>query len=144
MLLELIGSDRHLDPAAQGFPEDFWNGRITMPEMHMAVDCGYAVNPERIRSQMEGAAVMGMTLALYSGLNYENGAVLESNFHDYPMVRFDNFPQVVHTQIVEHPFSVHAAGVGEPGVPPVAPAIANAVFNATGKRVRDLPMGETV
>jgi isoquinoline 1-oxidoreductase subunit beta len=85
-----------------------------------------------------------MTLALYSGLTYENGAVLESNFHDYPMVRSDNFPQVVHTHIVDHPFSVHAAGVGEPGVPPVAPAIANAVFNATGKRLRDLPMGETL
>jgi isoquinoline 1-oxidoreductase subunit beta len=202
MLLELIGSDRQLDPAAQGFPEDFWNygekygeypidtarlknvlnlaaekagwgrtlpegegmglavhrsfvtyvgtcarvkvvdGRISVPEMHMAVDCGFAVNPERIRSQIEGAAVMGMTLALHSGLNYEKGAVVESNFHDYPMVRADNFPQVVHTHIVEHPFSVHAAGVGEPGVPPVAPAIANAVFNATGKRIRDLPMGE--
>ena len=204
MLLELIGSDRQLDPKAQGFPEDFWNygekieeypidtgrlkgvlnlaadkagwgatlpdgegmglavhrsfvtyvaacarvkvvdGRITVPEIHMAVDCGFAANPERIRSQMEGAAVMGMTLALHSGLTYENGAVLQSNFHDYPMVRSDNFPQVVHTHIVEHPFSVHAAGVGEPGVPPIAPAIANAVFKATGKRLRDLPMGDAV
>ena len=201
MLLELIGSDRKLDPQTQGFPENFWDygevydeypidtarlknvlnlaadkagwgaempegegwglaahrsfvtyvataakvkvvdGQITVPEMHMAVDCGFAVNPERIRSQMEGAAVMGMTLALHSAITYENGAVVQSNYNDYEMVRSTNFPQVVHTHIVEHPFSVHAAGVGEPGVPPVAPAIANAVFNATGKRFRDLPFG---
>ena len=204
MLLELIGSDRTLDPPNQGFPEDFWNygesndaypidtrrlkavlnlaadkagwggslpagegwglavhrsfvtyvaaavrvkivnGVITVPEVHMAVDCGFAVNPERIRSQMEGSAVMGMTLALYSGVTYENGAVVESNYNDYPMVRSTNFPKEVHTHIVEHPFSVHAAGVGEPGLPPIAPAIANAVFNATGQRKRDLPMGETI
>ncbi|WP_119167692.1 xanthine dehydrogenase family protein molybdopterin-binding subunit [Algihabitans albus] len=119
-------------------------GRITVPEVHMAVDCGFAVNPERIRSQMEGSAVMGMTLALHSGVTYENGAVVQSNFNDYPMVRSTNFPKKVHTHIVEHPFSVHASGVGEPGLPPIAPALANAVFNATGKRLRDLPMGDTV
>ncbi len=204
MMLELIGSDRILDPPKQGFPDDFWDygevydeypidtarlknvlklaaekagwgqslpdgeglglavhrsfvtyvgsavrvkivgGKITVPEIHMAVDCGFAANPERIRSQMEGACVMGMTLALYSGVSYENGAVVQSNFNDYKMVRADNFPQKVHTHIVEHPFSVHASGVGEPGTPPVAPAIANAVFHATGKRLRDLPWGETV
>ncbi|MBX2854175.1 MAG: molybdopterin-dependent oxidoreductase [Rhodobacteraceae bacterium] len=204
MLLELIGSDRKLDPPTQGFPENFWDygevyeeypidtarlknvlnlaadksgwgaeapdgegwglavhrsfvtyvataakvkivdGQITVPEVHMAVDCGFAVNPERIRSQMEGAAVMGMTLALHSAITYEDGAVVQSNYHDYEMVRSTNFPQVVHTHIVEHPFSVHASGVGEPGVPPVAPAIANAVFNATGKRLRDLPFGESI
>lgn len=204
MLIELIGSDRTLDPKAQGFPEDFWNygevyeeypidtarlknvvdlaadeagwgkslpdgealglaahrsfvtyvgtavrvkivdGEIRVPEVHMAVDCGFAANPERIRSQMEGAAVMGMTLALHSAVTFENGAATQSNFHDYEMVRSTNYPEAVHTHIVEHPFSVHAAGVGEPGVPPIAPAIANAVFNATGKRLRDLPFGPTL
>ncbi len=204
VLLELIGSDRKLDPKAQGFPKNFWdygevydeypidtgrlknvinlaadkagwggtlpdgegmglaahrsfvtyvaaaarvridNGKIRVPEIHLAVDCGFAANPERIRSQMEGACVMGMTLALYGGVTYENGAVVESNFNDYKMVRADNFPERVHTHIVEHPFSVHAAGVGEPGVPPIAPAIANAIFNATGKRLRDLPFGDTI
>jgi isoquinoline 1-oxidoreductase beta subunit len=204
MLLELIGSDRVLDPPKQGFPENFWDygevydeypidtarlkgvlnlaadkanwginlpkgegvglavhrsfvtyvataarvkivdGRITVPEVHMAIDCGFAANPERIRSQMEGAAVMGMTIAMHSGITYENGAVSQSNFHDYQMVRSDNYPRKVHTHIVPHGFEVHASGVGEPGVPPVAPAIANAVFVATGKRMRDLPFGETV
>ncbi len=119
------------------------DGTITVPEAHMAVDCGFCVNPERVQSQMEGAAVMGMTLALYSGINYENGAVTNSNFHDYPMVRINNYPHV-HTHIVPHPFEVHATGVGEPGVPPFAPALANAIFAATGKRLRDLPFGEKV
>ncbi|MEZ5824945.1 MAG: molybdopterin cofactor-binding domain-containing protein [Geminicoccaceae bacterium] len=118
--------------------------RITVPEVHLAIDCGYAANPERIRSQLEGAAVQGMTIALKSGITFENGAVVESNFHDYDVVRADNFPMEVHTHIVDHPFEVHASGVGEPGVPPMAPAIANAIFNATGKRLRELPFGEEI
>ncbi len=120
------------------------DGTIRVPEIQIAIDCGFAANPERIRSQMEGAAVMGMTLALHSAITFENGAVLQHNFNDYPMVMSDNFPQRVVTHIVEHPFSVHAAGVGEPGVPPIAPAIANALFAATGKRIRDLPIGASV
>ncbi len=120
------------------------DGRITVPETHFAVDCGYAANPERIRSQMEGAAVMGMTLALYSGITFENGSVVQNNFYDYDVVRADNFPTDVQVHLVQHPFSVHASGVGEPGVPPFAPALANAVFNATGKRLRDLPFGDTI
>ncbi len=120
------------------------DGRVEVPEIHMAVDCGFAANPERIRSQMEGAAVMGMTLAMHSGITFENGAVVQSNFSDYQMVRTDNFPRKVTTHIVPHPFSVPAAGVGEPGVPPIAPAIANGVFFATGKRMRSLPIGDLV
>ena len=120
------------------------DGEIRVPEIHMAIDCGFAANPERIRSQMEGAAVMGMTLALHSGITFENGRVMQSNFYDYDVVRSDNFPEKVVTHIVEHPFSVHASGVGEPGVPPIAPAIMNAVFNATGQRLRSLPTGPSV
>ncbi len=87
---------------------------------------------------------MGLTLALHSGINFEKGAVTNSNYHDYPVVRMDSYPGKVHTHIVEHPFSVHATGVGEPGVPPFAPALANAIFAATGKRLRDLPFGDKV
>lgn len=116
------------------------DGRITVPDMHLAIDCGFAANPERIESQMQGAAVMGMTVALNSGITFENGAVVQSNFYDYDVVRADNYPTVT-THIVPHPFSVHATGVGEPGVPPVSPAIANALFKATGDRRRNLPMG---
>lgn len=117
------------------------DGAITIPEMHMAIDCGFAANPERIESQMEGAAVMGMTTALHSAITFEDGAVVQENFYDYDVVRADNFPRKVVTHIVKHPFSVHATGVGEPGLPPVPPAIANALFVATGERRRRLPMG---
>ena len=120
------------------------DGRVTIPEVHTAVDCGFCINPERVASQMEGAAVMGMTVAIHSGINFENGAVTNSNFNDYPVARMDAYPQKVHTHIVEHPFSVHATGVGEPGVPPFAPALANAIFAATGKRFRDTPIGTKV
>ena len=120
------------------------DGQVTIPEVHTAVDCGYCINPERVASQMEGAAVMGMTVAALSNINYENGAVTNSNFNDYPVARMDSYPRKVHTHIVEHPFSVHATGVGEPGVPPFAPALANAIFAATGKRFRDTPFGTKV
>ena len=120
------------------------DGLIRVPEVHMAIDCGFAANPERIRSQMEGAAVMGMTATLYSGVTFRDGAVQQQNFNDYRMARATNFPERVHTHIVAHPFSVHATGVGEPGLPPIPPALCNAIFNATGKRLRSLPIGETI
>lgn len=120
------------------------DGRITVPEMHLAIDCGFPANPERIESQMQGAAVMGMTLALKSSVTFTEGRVEQSNYSDYDVVRSDNFPEKVTVHIVPHPFSVHSTGVGEPGVPPVAPAIANALAMATGKRKRSLPLGETV
>ena len=118
------------------------DGTVRVPEAHLAVDCGFVANPERVLSQMQGAAVFGMTAAMYSGITYANGAVEQSNFHDYPVVRADNFPELVHVHIVEHPFSVHATGVGEPGVPPFVAAFVNAVANASGKRIRTLPIGD--
>ena len=84
---------------------------------------------------------MGMTVALHSSITFENGAVTQSNYHDYDVVRSDNYPRNVVTHIVPNTFDVHATGVGEPGVPPVPPAIANALFEATGKRKRAMPFG---
>jgi isoquinoline 1-oxidoreductase beta subunit len=118
------------------------DGTVRVPEVHTAIDCGFAANPERIRSQVEGGAVMGMTIALNSAITFENGAVQQSNYSDYDVVRCNNFPELVVTHIVPHPFSVHASGVGEPPVPPFAPAFYNAIFNATGKRLRSLPIGD--
>ena len=118
------------------------DGTVRVPETHVAIDCGFVANPERVRSQIQGACVFGMTAAMHSGITFENGRVMESNFHDYLMVRADNFPAVVHTHIVPHKFETHATGVGEPGVPPFLPALTNAIFNATGKRIRDLPIGD--
>ncbi len=117
-------------------------GRLQVPEVHVALDCGYVVNPERVRSQMQGACVFGLSAALHGAVTFDKGRVVESNFHDYQMVRANNFAEVVHTHLVPHRFETHATGVGEPGVPPFLPALTNAIFNATGKRIRDLPIGD--
>ena len=118
------------------------DGTVRVPEVHTAIDCGFAANPERIRSQIEGAAVMGMTLALNSAITFENGrscraTTMTTTSRGATTSRSSSSPH-----IVEHPFSVHASGVGEPGVPPFAPALYNAIFNATGKRIRSLPLGD--
>ncbi len=120
------------------------DGTIRVPEVVSAVDCGFYVNPERIRSQMEGAAVMGMSNALYSGITFKNGAVEQWNFADYAIATMANYPKKVTTIIVEPEAGSHAGGIGEPGVPPFAPALANAIFAATGKRIRKMPMGDRV
>jgi len=117
-------------------------GNITVPRVDTAVDCGFCVNPERVRSQIEGAAVMGLTLAKYGEISFKNGRVDQSNFNDFPLVRIDESPKETRVHIVENTLDVHPSGVGEPGVPPFAPALCNAIFAATGKRIRRLPIGD--
>jgi isoquinoline 1-oxidoreductase subunit beta len=117
-------------------------GRVSVPRVDTAIDCGFAVNPERIRSQVEGAAVMGMSLAMYSEVSFKNGRAEQSNFDTYELARMDNTPLDVRTHIVEHGFDTPASGVGEPPLPPFAPALANAIFAATGKRIRALPIAK--
>ncbi|MCE7993369.1 MAG: xanthine dehydrogenase family protein molybdopterin-binding subunit [Roseivirga sp.] len=114
------------------------DGRVTIPEVHYAVDCGVAVNPERIRAQFEGGAVFGTSLALYTKLSIEKGKVKESNFNDYKLTRMNQSPKDVQVHIVKS--EAAPTGVGEPPVPPFAPAICNAIFAATGKRMRRLPV----
>jgi isoquinoline 1-oxidoreductase beta subunit len=102
-----------------------------------AIDCGLAVNPDQIEAQMQGGIVWGLTAALRSQITIQDGRVQQSNFHDYPMLRLHEMPVVeVHIQ----PSDEAPGGVGEPAVPPLAPAVANAIFAATGKRVRRLPI----
>jgi isoquinoline 1-oxidoreductase beta subunit len=117
-------------------------GRLSIPRVDTAVDCGFAVNPERIRSQMEGAAVMGTSLALFGEVSFKDGRAEQSNYDTYEVARIDNSPLDVRTHIVPHGYDVPAGGVGEPGLPPFAPALCNAIFAATGKRVRDLPISK--
>ncbi len=117
-------------------------GKISIPRVDTAIDCGFCVHPERVRSQIEGAAVMGLTLAKYSEVTAKNGAIEQSNFSDYPLVRIDDSPKQTLVHIVDHPIDVPPSGVGEPGVPPFAPALCNAIFAATGKRLRQLPIGD--
>ncbi|MDW8124958.1 MAG: molybdopterin cofactor-binding domain-containing protein [Geminicoccaceae bacterium] len=116
------------------------DGTVRIPRIDTAVDCGFPANPERIAAQFEGAAVMGMTLCFHSAVTFKNGRAEQSNYHDYEMVRMTNFPREVRVHIVPHRYTTPATGVGEPGVPPIAPAIANAIFAATGKRIRELPI----
>ena len=204
-LLELIGSDRKLDPKVLGFPEDFWNygdpyeafpidtarlkhvirlaaekagwgkklparqglgiaahcawssyvatvvhvtvdddGTFRVPEVTTAIDCGLYVNPERIRSQLEGAAVMGMSNTVYSGITFKGGAVEQSNFTDYSIARMSNYPKKVNVHIVDAPAGTHSGGVGEPAVAPFSAALCNAVYAASKKRLRSMPTGDNV
>lgn len=120
------------------------DGTVTVPHAVTAMDCGFYVNPERIRSQVEGAAVMGMSHGLYSGITFKDGAVEQSNFYDFNIATMANFPKIVEVHLVDPQPGRNAAGVGEPGLPPFAPALANGIFAATGKRLRNMPMGEKV
>ena len=113
------------------------NGKIRVHKVTCVLDCGQAVNPDIVRSQMEGGVIYGLTAALYGGLNLENGAIKESNFHDYPMLRMDASPEI---EVVIIDSGTKPTGVGEPGLPPIAPAVANAVYKATGQRLRSLPL----
>ncbi|HET9019286.1 MAG TPA: molybdopterin cofactor-binding domain-containing protein [Acetobacteraceae bacterium] len=118
------------------------DGTITVPRVETAIDCGFHVNPERVASQCEGAAIMGLTLAKYGNITFKDGRVQQGNFDDYLMARIPEAPKVTNTHIVPHPYEVHASGVGEPPLPPFAPALCNAIFAATGKRIRSLPIGD--
>ncbi|MBD9423307.1 xanthine dehydrogenase family protein molybdopterin-binding subunit [Achromobacter sp. ACM04] len=115
-------------------------GEVRVVAVDMAMDCGPQINPERIRAQMEGGAIMGLGLALASEITFERGRVKQSNFHDYEVLRHNASPRVIRTHLVNDDHTLPPGGVGEPPVPPVAPALSNAIFAATGKRIRSLPV----
>lgn len=117
-------------------------GNLSVPRVDVAVDCGFTVNPDRVRSQIEGACVMGMSLATRSAITYREGRVQQGNFDDYEVAHIDDAPREVRVHIAPAGIEVPPGGVGEPGVPPFAPALCNAVFAATGKRIRSLPIGD--
>ncbi|UTD25697.1 molybdopterin cofactor-binding domain-containing protein [Bradyrhizobium sp. WD16] len=117
-------------------------GKLSVPRVDTAIDCGTFVNPERIQSQLEGAAIMGLSLAKHGEVTFRNGRVQQKNFDDFPVVRIDEAPLVTNVHIVPTNGDTPPSGVGEPGVPPFAPALVNAIFAATGKRIRSLPIGK--
>ncbi|KPK68034.1 MAG: hypothetical protein AMJ84_11820, partial [Acidithiobacillales bacterium SM23_46] len=100
-------------------------------------DCGVAVNPDIVRAQMESGIVFGLSAALYGEISFKDGIVQQSNFHDYPVLRIGDMPRIeVHIVKSSEP----PTGVGEPAVPPIAPAVVNALFAATGRRIDRLPL----
>jgi isoquinoline 1-oxidoreductase subunit beta len=113
------------------------DGRVRVHRVVSALDCGHAVNPLSIQMQTEGAVIFALTAALYGEITIKDGAVEQSNFHDYEMLHLADAPQV---ETVLVPSGGFWGGVGEPPVPPLAPALCNAIFAATGKRIRSLPL----
>ena len=116
-------------------------GAVQIPRVDVAFDCGPQVNPERVRSQLEGAVIMGLSLALTGEITFKDGRAQQDNFHMYRVMRMNEAPREIRVHLVPATdWSVPLGGVGEPGVPPIAPALCNAIFAATGKRIRQLPI----
>ena len=111
---------------------------VRVDEAHVAIDCGTVLNADRVHAQLEGSVIFGLGLALRSEITAATGAITQSNFHDYEILRITETPRALETYIVES--AAPPGGVGEPGVPPVAPALANAIYAASGRRLRELPL----
>ncbi|WP_224250110.1 xanthine dehydrogenase family protein molybdopterin-binding subunit [Hyalangium gracile] len=114
------------------------SGKISVDEAWVVVDAGTVINPDRVRSQMEGSVVFGMSIAFHGAITMKGGVTQQSNFRDFKLVRIGDAPRKIHVDIIQS--DGPPGGIGEPGVPPVAPAIANAIFALTGKRYRELPL----
>jgi isoquinoline 1-oxidoreductase beta subunit len=110
---------------------------IKVGEIHCAVDCGTVINPSIVDAQISGAIIYGLSAALKSKITVSNGRIDQSNFDDFDVLRMDETPKI-HVHLIES--DAAPSGVGEPGLPPAAPAVANAVYAATGKRIRRLPI----
>lgn len=108
-------------------------------EIHNTIDAGTVVNTDRVKSQQEGSMIFGLSLALMGEISFKDGRVQQSNYHDYPVLRMHQSPEI-HTHIIQS--DAIPGGVGEPGTPPIAAALANAIYHATGKRIRDLPVSK--
>lgn len=113
-------------------------GEVRIPQVDIALDAGQIINPDRVKAQFEGAAVFGTSLALMGEITAANGRIEQTNFNGYPVARMPQAPHRTNVHIVQN--EAAPAGVGEPGVPPIAPALCNAIFAATGKRLRELPI----
>ncbi len=119
---------------------DMSSGKPVMTDIWAVCDAGYVMNPDGFRNQIEGGIVFGLTAAMYGELELKGGAIVQSNFHDYQMLRINEVPNIEVALI--NSGDVPIGGAGEPGLPPAAPALANAIFAATGTRVRELPIAK--
>ena len=122
---------------AQVVEVEIISNQLKVNKIWCAYDCGFALDPSNVIHQMEGGIVYGLSAALYGKVTFENGSAVESNFHDYDSIKLSNMPEI-EVEIIESENIL--GGVGEAAVPPVAPALANAIFSSTGKRIRTLPI----
>ena len=116
------------------------DGQLTIDRIVAAIDCGFAVHPNAVEAQLEGGTIDGISTALGLEITVKDGQIQQSNFHDYPLARIAAFPSRFETYIL--PYDENPTGVGEMGIPSAAPALTNAIFAATGKRIRRLPIGD--
>ncbi|HWA14801.1 MAG TPA: molybdopterin cofactor-binding domain-containing protein, partial [Gemmatimonadales bacterium] len=130
--LSYVGAVAHVKVGA--------DGEVQVPRMDVVIDAGFVAHPERVRAQMEGATIMAMSSTLFSELTFARGTPVQSNYTDYRVARFNEAPRQINVTII--PSDAPPGGVGEPGIPPIGPAITNAIFAATGKRIRSLPVGD--
>lgn len=117
-------------------------GDVIIHSADIAFDCGPQINPDRVRNQLEGACVMGAGIALMTQITAKEGRIEQENFHQYLVPRIGKAPKQIRVHAVNNNLETPIGGVGEPGLPPIAPAICNAIFAATGKRIRELPIGD--
>ena len=115
-------------------------GEVTIPRVDIAIDCGATVNPDRVRAQMQGACVMGVAAAMIGEITFKDGRAQQGNFNEYEVTRMPGAPREIRVHIIPGDYNQPMGGVGEPGVPPIPPALCNAIFAATGKRIRQLPI----
>jgi isoquinoline 1-oxidoreductase beta subunit len=113
------------------------DGKVRVQRVVCALDCGTVINPNGVEAQMEGGIVFALSAALHGEITLQAGRVEQSNFHDYPILRMDEMPAI---EVYFVPADDNPRGVGEMGVPPTAPALLNAIYAATGKRIRKLPV----
>ena len=114
------------------------NGRLSIERVDIACDAGTVLHEERVRGQMSGGVLFGLSAALHGNITVRDGAVVQSNFHDYPLLRMSEAPKEINVEIL--PSDAPPSGVGEAGTPPAAPALANAIYAASGHRLRRLPI----
>lgn len=126
---------------AQVIEAGVFDGEIRVRRVACAIDCGIRINPDQVEAQMESCIVFGLSAALWQRIDIERGRVRQGNFDDYPLMRLDQTPEIAVTLIDSN---MSPTGVGEPGMPPVAPALAAALFAATGKRLRTLPLADAL
>ena len=114
-------------------------GRIAVHRVVCAFDCATVIHPDGARAQIEGAITQGLSAAIHERITIDAGGVVETNFHAYPLLRFHEAPASIEVHFIDRP-DARVSGVGESALPPVAPALANALFRATGHRLRELPL----